>query len=105
MKDSNSAAIHEFDVILLDVGLPRNRRLSVWLPGCAPPVVALPVLMLTAMDLEERHRPRHTGARAGWLHDQASFFVPRITLARIDSLTRRAKMILTDELRVADLVI
>jgi DNA-binding response OmpR family regulator len=92
---------HEFDVIILDVGLPELDGYQVAARlranGCRAPM-----LMLTAMDLEDDIvRGLELGAD-GYMTKPFSF---RELLARIDSLTRRAKMIPTDELRVADLMI
>ncbi len=92
---------HEFDVILLDVGLPELDGYQVATRLRANSCRA-PMLMLTAMDLEDDIvRGLELGAD-GYMTKPFSF---RELLARIDSLTRRAKMIPTDELRVADLVI
>jgi DNA-binding response OmpR family regulator len=92
---------HEFDIIILDIGLPdldgyqvaarmrANRRRA-------------PMLMLTARDLEDDIiRGLDLGAD-GYMTKPFSF---RELLARIDSLARRSSATQTTELRFADLMI
>ncbi len=95
------ATLNDYDVILLDVLLPRKNGLAVCRELRARNVSA-PILMLTAKDSVE---DRVAGLRIGADDYLTKPFAFDELLARIDALVRRQSLDRSPVLRVADLTL
>ena len=95
------AAVNEYDAIVLDVVLPRQSGFDL-VRELRRRGIQVPVLMLTARDAVE---DRITGLDAGADDYLVKPFDFGELLARIRALTRRAPVVLPEEIVVDDLVI